>query len=483
MMPDNKNTPRDEDNLVPPMDVENMAAKMPHVKQMQELIDKYSSFVKHIPQPRSVAGEYVLITGVTGGIGSHIAAQLAMRDDVKKVYCLVRASSPQHARQRVLDELEARRVSAVYDKFSPKALDKLEALASDMAKPDLGLNSDVLEELKTTVSCVIHGAWIINFMLPLSSYVDNIAATQNLINLCLSTRSLIPASFNFLSSYGSVAFMPMTIPPDPKTGIISVPEVMPATLAITDPNQGYGQSKLVAEAMSERAAAQNPTLTTRAIRIGQVVGDAVTGIWNPRENIPRMWQTALLVGALPDQEIQTRMLPVDGCAGTIIDLSLPPNHTTNTNNKTPVSVPGGVFHLLGPHPIFWTQDVLPMLHKLGLPFDIVPHSEWLARLRALPQDTKRFPPLKMLPVWSQWEKERSGDTPDSPAKRNIVSPYVDWQTKRTHQFSPTFRALGPPDLKLVGAQLRWLMSEGWERDVRGQGRGGAAAGSKVLAKM
>ncbi|KAK7624496.1 male sterility protein-domain-containing protein [Phyllosticta citricarpa] len=470
---------------------------MPHVKQIQELIEKYSSFVKHVPQPRSVAGEYVvcfhaccsplsnrskLITGVTGGIGSHVAAQLAMRDDVKKVYCLVRASSPEHARQRVLDELEARRVGAVYDKFSPKALDKLEAFASDMAKPDFGLSSDVLEELKTTVSCVIHGAWIINFMLPLSSYVENIAATQNLINFCLSTRSLIPASFNFLSSYSSVAFMPMTIPPDPKTGIVSVPEVMPATLAITDPNQGYGQSKLVAEVICERAAAQNPTLTTRAIRIGQVVGDAVTGIWNPRENIPRMWQTALLVGALPDQNIHTRMLPVDGCAGTIIDLSLPAaNHTTSI--KTPVPAPGGVFHLMGPHPLLWTQDVLPMLHKLGLPFDIVPHGEWLARLRALPQDTKRFPPLKMLPVWIQWEKERSGDTPDAPAKRNIVSPYVDWQTKRTHQFSPTFRALGPPDLKLVGAQLRWLMSEGWERDVRGQGRGGAAAGSKALAKM
>ncbi|KAK8166951.1 male sterility protein-domain-containing protein [Phyllosticta citrichinensis] len=482
-MPDKTNSPHDENNLVPPMDVENMAANMPHVKQMQELIDKYSSLVKHVPQPRTYTGEYVLVTGVTGGIGSHVAAQLAIRDNVKKVYCLVRANSPKHARQRVLDELEARRVGAVYDKFSPKALDKLQAYASDMAKPDLGLSPEVLEELKSTVTCVIHGAWIINFMLPLTAYAENLAATQNLINLCLSTRSPTPASFNFLSSYGSVALMPMFIPPDPTTGIISVPEVMPPTLATTDPNQGYGQSKLIAEFICERAAAANPSLTTRAIRIGQVVGDAVTGIWNPRENIPRMWQTALLVGALPDQEIHTRMLPVDECAGTIADLSLPPP-PDDTNNKQPV--PGGVFHLLGPHPILWNKDLLSMLHKLGLPFDIVPHAEWLARLHALPQDTKRFPPLKLLPVWAMWEQQRRGDKSDksdSLSKRNIVSPFVDWQTKRTQQYSPTFRALGPPDLKLVGAQLRWLMSEGWERDVKGQGRGGAAAGSKAMAKI
>ena len=42
------------------MDIEDLAAKMPHIKQMQEYIEKYSSFVKHDPQPRSVTGEYVV---------------------------------------------------------------------------------------------------------------------------------------------------------------------------------------------------------------------------------------------------------------------------------------------------------------------------------------------------------------------------------------------------------------------------------------
>ncbi|KAK8240051.1 male sterility protein-domain-containing protein [Phyllosticta capitalensis] len=481
-MPGGKDTPREENKLVPPMDIEDLAAKMPHIKQMQEYIEKYSSFVKHDPQPRSVTGEYVLITGVTGGIGSHVAAQVAMRDDVKKVYCLVRANSPQHARQRVLDELEARRVGAVYDNFSPKALDKLHAYPSEMGKPGLGLSPSVLEELKTNLTSVIHGAWIINFMLPLSAYVDNIASCQHLINLCLATRSPKPAAFNFLSSLGAVAFMPMIAPADPKTGRISIPEELPPTLAATDPNQGYGQSKLVCEHICHRASVQNPSLTTRSFRIGQVVGDDVTGIWNPRENIPRMLQTSQLVGALPDQEIGVRFLPVDKCAGAIVDLSLP-----NLNDAS-TPIPGGVFNLTNPHVLRWTEDLIPMLRAHGMRFETVAHHEWLERLRALPQDTKRYPPLKLLPVWGMWEVQRAGSAPGvggapggGTAKRNIISPDVHWEVDRTSTWSPVFRTVTLPDQRLVSAQLRWLESEGWERDGRGQGRGGAAAGSKSLA--
>jgi thioester reductase-like protein len=61
---------------------------------------------------------------------------------------------------------------------------------------------------------------------------------------------------------------------------------------------GYAQSKLVGEHIVRNAAMRGAR--SCVLRIGQVVGDTVKGIWNKGESIPLMIWSARQMKILPD---------------------------------------------------------------------------------------------------------------------------------------------------------------------------------------
>ena len=86
--------------------------QIPVEERMQSLIDKYSGgFKTHISIPRVADGQHMVLTGATGSLGAHIAAPLVQSDDVRKVYCLVRANSVNSTRRRVAQSLHTRNVT------------------------------------------------------------------------------------------------------------------------------------------------------------------------------------------------------------------------------------------------------------------------------------------------------------------------------------------------------------------------------------
>src|SRR5699024_8914255 len=109
---------------------------------------------------------------------------------------------------------------------------------------------------------------------------DNIAGLKHLINLCLRSQRPDPASFNFCSSISAAINSDDT----------EIPESLPGRLSYAQ-DMGYAQSKLVGEYICSNASRQT-SLTTRVLRIGQVVGDTQHGIWNSTEAIPLMLQCA-----------------------------------------------------------------------------------------------------------------------------------------------------------------------------------------------
>jgi carbohydrate kinase (thermoresistant glucokinase family) len=184
-----------------------------------------------------------------------------------------------------------------------------------------------------------------------------------------------PATFNFCSSVSAVAAT--------KSGF--VPEDLPKDLSYAQ-GMGYARSKLVTEHICVRAGNETG-INARVLRIGQVVGDTVHGIWNDTEAIPMMLQAATTIGAIPKLDENPLWLPVDTVAHGVVDITLSSAGT-------------GVMNLVNHQSFHWTRDLLPALHEAGLQFEEVLQKEWIARLRKSSHDPVANPPTKLLELFA-----------------------------------------------------------------------------------
>jgi thioester reductase-like protein len=310
-----------------------------------------------------------VVTGVTGSLGAHLVSQLVVREDVTKVYCLVRASSQSNAHLRLLRSMRER---CVYYNLPLNARKKIVALPSDLGMSSLGLNPEMYNEIASNITGLIHCAWSVNFNLGLGSFeADCIAGAHNLMALCLKAERPEPATFNFCSSVSAVA----------RTKGGFVPEALPESLDYAQ-EMGYAQSKLVTEHICV-AAAEKYGIKSRVLRIGQVIADTVHGIWNATEAIPLMMQAALTIGAVPKLDESPLWLPVDTVASSVTDISL------GTSGA-------GVMNIVNHQAFHWTRDLLPALRQAGLDFEELGQREWIDALRKSNPDPVANPPIKLV---------------------------------------------------------------------------------------
>ncbi|KAF2676380.1 acetyl-CoA synthetase-like protein [Lentithecium fluviatile CBS 122367] len=383
---------------------------------MADLIAKYSSFA---PIDSSVRGRaerrVVLLTGTTGGLGAHLLAQLVANPEVSAVWALVRADSDQTAHERVLTSLEKRGLA-----ITPEAQQKIVALASDLSKPDFGLDETKIDELRCNLVAAIHSAWAVNFNISVSSFEDqHIKAVHNLISFCRSTSSSEPARFFFCSSVSAAAGTP-------RPGIVAETIV---TDAAHVQGTGYARSKFVAEHIT-RNANKDAGAVARNLRVGQLIGDTKVGEWNTTEGIPLMIQTAVTLGALPALDEEMSWLPVDVAASIVLDLVL--------SSGSP-SDPDLVYHVLNPHRFHWTHDMLPALREAGLSFEVLPKDQWMERLRTSDRDPIKNPPIKLL----DWFESKYGRMASTTNKGSL-----DYLTDQTAMQSSSLRSV--PDVTQRG---------------------------------
>jgi thioester reductase-like protein len=389
----------------------------PVEERMMNLIEKYTrNFIAHVPVPREYDGEHVVLTGATGSLGAHIATQLARSDNVRTIYCLVRAKSVASAGRRVAQSLHNR---AVLFGLPPAAARKIIALPADLANStSLGLDETTYDRLAKSATAVIHCAWAVNFNWSLESFESCIAGARNLLDFCLSTKAPQPASFSFCSSVSTVARTPGNW----------VPEEFPESLSYAQ-GMGYAQSKLVTENIINRAAHQTG-MTARVLRIGQIVADTAHGIWNASEAIPMIFQTADTIKALPQLDDILSWTQVDVIASSIIDLTLTP-------------VAAEVMNVTNPALIHWTQDLLPLLKQAGLEFEQLSKHEWINRLRASDQSPDSNPPIKLLEFFaSKYDNDNS-------------SRVLLYDTKKAQAVAPALHNAGGVDASFVARFIRF----------------------------
>lgn len=316
---------------------------------------------------------------------------------------------------------------------------KIVALPADLSQETFGLPEEVYSTILHSVTNIIHVAWSVNFNMDVTSFEKHhIRGTWNLINLCLASPHRTPASFNLISSVSTMMALHTT------DG--QIPEI-PSTFASVMP-MGYGQSKMVAESMCLAAVASTP-ISARILRVGQIVGDTVHGVWNATEALPLTLQSAVTIGALPNGNAEHSWLPVDTTAGTIVDLALLDRLPPVTTAALPRDA---VLHVCHPAVLRWKSDILPALREAGLEFEEVEQQEWISRLTK-EQDPVKNPPIKLL----EWFKAQYAEKSAEEEARG--APY--FMTTEARKYSPTLRQARNVDAELVGKFLGYWKAECW----------------------
>jgi len=159
-----------------------------------KMVERYSkTFENHIPSSPPPMEDTIVITGTSGSIGSSILVDCLKRPNVKHIYALNRPSA---------DPVKAQKGALAKRGFDPSLVDtpKLTLLNADLASGDLGVGELLLEELRTTVTHIIHAGWLINWSFDLSLFEPLIRGTRNLIDLALSSPLPTPPRIVFISS-------------------------------------------------------------------------------------------------------------------------------------------------------------------------------------------------------------------------------------------------------------------------------------------
>lgn len=323
-------------------------------------------------------------------------------DTVRKIYCLVRGENPM---DRVLQSLKERGLT-----LESSSEYKIEALSTDLSKPDLGVTKEKIEQFKTEVTLIIHLAWPVNFSIHLQSFEPHLAGLRTLLALSLDVHRPEPARLFFASSISTAENTP------PPAVIVDAP-VDDFSHAI---DMGYAQSKLVGEHMVLNAARSGAR--SYVLRIGQIVGDLQSGFWNDNEYVPSMIRSALSMKALPALNEECSWIPVDTLATAILEVS-----RTVQSAPKPCAIdsinPPVIYNMCNPHSFSWDQ-LLEKVRQAGLEFETMPYGDWMQLLRdsAAKGDEEQNPAVKLLDHFElRYNMSKSASGNDSGVNKNKVN--------------------------------------------------------------
>lgn len=348
-----------------------------------------------------------------------MVSKLLDRSDISQIYCLVRAKDSIQAHKRVVASLIQRKI---YHLLPLESRRKIVALPSVLSDPMLGLSAADYGTISRNLQCVIHCAWSVNFNMHISSFEKgNIAGVNHLLSLCKSSPN--GASMNFCSSVSSCHRATVTPVPE------SLPDLEWAQ------GMGYAQSKSVTEHICAKAAEQG--ITSRVLRVGQIVGDTIHGVWNAQEAVPMMMRSAITIGALPRLTETPSWLPVDTTAEAIADISLSGSAS-------------GFANVAHPKMFSWIDDLLPALHSAGLEFEEVEPKEWVRRLRSSNPDPAANPPIKLVDFFA------------SKYDRDEFSPTKVFATDNACSMSPALEHAPVLDAAFVKKFVDYFLESSWK---------------------
>ncbi|KJR90042.1 nonribosomal peptide synthetase [Sporothrix schenckii 1099-18] len=306
----------------------------------------------------------VLLTGSTGSLGSHLLNTLLHTPDIDEVWCLNRAEDGGLEKQK---ELQARLGTADSLETALTA-GHLHFRRARLADDHLGLHGDDYARLQRSVTHILHTQWQVDFNLAVSSFKPHLAGIVKLVELAASSTR--HPHVLFTSSVGIA-----------NRSAAAVPEQFLSDFSTA--GSGYGESKLLAELLLQKAAAVHG-LPVTVVRVGQISGPVTlpkhAGIWNPKEWFPSLVAFSAHTRRLPTslgRNERVDWIPADHLAQILLEFATAATAATAPGEATLV-------HAVHPRSTTWSDVLLPSVlahfKAQGTPLQAVALDDWVATL-------------------------------------------------------------------------------------------------------
>lgn len=237
---------------------------------------QFDFFVDKKPDSSVLANpKYLFLTGVTGFVGSHLLEEL-LKNTKAIIYCLVRASSQNHALERIKNTFQKFNLSWLedYDK-------RVKAEVGDLSMPDFGMDKEDYAALSDVVEVIYHAGSSVSYVQPYSVIKkSNIDGLHAVLHLAINKK------LKYLVLLSSMGVFSWGRPFTNKTWMYE-DDLIGQNLDAVSRDLGYIKSKWVMERLAEKASAKGLPIIN--FRLGFAVCHGTTGA-----TVMNQWWGALI---------------------------------------------------------------------------------------------------------------------------------------------------------------------------------------------
>jgi thioester reductase-like protein len=297
--------------------------------------------------------EAILLTGATGFVGRFLLREL-LQNTSARIYCLVRAQSPQTAALRVRTTL------ANWALWHEGCDDRIVAIPGDVRQRNLGLDDHSYGVLSDSVDTVFHcGASMNHLETYEMAKAANVESIQELLRPAVHRR---PKLINYISTTSVFAG-------SEDGAALPVDETSPIDNERHRNSAGYVASKWVGEKLLMLAAEHG--IACNVFRLGLVWADAEQGRYDELQREYRILHSCIASGfGIKDYHYQSAPLSVDYIARALTALA----------SAHPQG--GGRFHLCSAgQPV---EDIFGQCNGVaGLKLQLLPMYDWMQEMKRL----------------------------------------------------------------------------------------------------
>ncbi|MEL6928237.1 MAG: thioester reductase domain-containing protein [Cyanobacteria bacterium J06600_6] len=316
----------------------------------------------------------ILLTGATGFLGTFILKEL-LQQTTAKIYCLTRATDPDSAKNRILQNLVDYLLAEGLD------CDHIIPVVGDLSKPNLGLTLANHADLARKIDVIYHNGALVHHATPYHLLKStNVRGTQSILRFACEQKV---KPVHFISTISVFNF-------DSTSETIVVKE-SDSIEKYHAPLGGYAQSKWVGEKLVSIAGDRGLPITIH--RIGPVSGSSETGVFNQDDFLYRLIQGYARLGSAPSGEMLLDILPVDFVAKTVVYLSQQQSSW------------GKAFHLIHAHPAS-SNLLFDRLKAAGYQIERVAYQKWYEQLMGIANNSQDH---ILYPLVSLFSASNSGE--------------------------------------------------------------------------